>query len=119
MQHWIQKFRNAFRGIYFGCRGESSFLVHTIVGMAVVLAAIALRCEPWQWCILLLCITLVMSLELLNSGLEHLARAVCRDQNEDVGRALDIASGAVLCASLFAAIMGVVILGGRLLSLIN
>ena len=114
MQHWLTKFRNAFRGIYFGSAQQSSFLVHAIAACIVMAAATALRCESWQWCVLLLCIAIVLSLELMNSALEHFAKGVCGEENTEVGKALDIASGAVLCASVFASIVGTVILGGQL-----
>ena len=113
MQHWIQKFRNAMHGIGIGSYGQSSFSVHGAVAIAVIAIAFALRCQAWQWCVLLLCIALVMSLELVNSALELLARGLCKEHNERVGKALDVASGAVLCASLFAAIIGFIVLGGR------
>ena len=56
MQHWIRKFRNAFRGLLTGARGQTSFFVHIPIAVAVLLAAWRLQCELWQWCCLLLCI---------------------------------------------------------------
>ena len=43
-----------------------------------------------EWCVLLLCVGLVMSAELFNSAFESLARAVTRDFDDDVQDALDI-----------------------------
>ncbi len=104
--HWKRKFANAFRGIYLGMNGQSSFCVHVPIAMGVMLLAFVLRCAAWQWCVLMMCIALVVSLELLNSSIESLAKGLCQEHNEHVGRALDIASGAVLVASLFAALIG-------------
>lgn len=105
-RHWMQKFRNALRGVAFGVHGQSSFAVHLPVAVLVVLLAWWLDCQLWQWTMLLLCISSVIALELLNSALETLAKELCHEQNEQVGRALDIASGAVLVASIFAALIG-------------
>lgn len=113
MNHWISKFRNALRGIAFGMDGQSSFLVHIPIALAVLAAAWWLECNYWQWCVLVLCIVLVLTLELMNSAIEFLAKGLCQEHNENVGKALDIASGAVLVASIFAALIGGFILIGK------
>jgi diacylglycerol kinase len=117
VKHWIDKFRNAFRGLWWGIVGQSSFSVHFPMAIAVLIAAGWLGCELVESCLLLLCIGLVLSLELVNSAIEYLARGLCREQNQQVGYALDIASAAVLVSSLIAAFVGVLILGNRLLLL--
>mgnify|MGYP003666362594 CR=1 FL=1 len=109
MEHWIAKFRNAAKGLPAGMLGQSSFAVHLAVSLAVVVLAILLECQIWQWCVLLLCMALVLSLELMNSAVESLAKGLCKEHNEHVGRSLDIASGAVLIASIFAAIVGLIV----------
>ena len=119
LRHWIRKFAIALRGIRFGMSGQTSFTAHIIVGAMVLVFAAILNCSSWQWCVLLLCIGLVFSAELANSAVEELARGLCREQNENVGRALDIASGAVLVASLFAAAIGIIVLGAQLLAKIS
>lgn len=104
--HWYNKFANALRGIRLGSVGQSSFRVHLTLSAATLGLAYALHCEAWQWSVLGLCIGLVLSLELVNSSLESLAKGVCTEHNEHVGRALDIASGAVLVASCVSAVIG-------------
>ncbi len=113
--HWYHKFANAMRGIRIGIVGQSSFHVHLTLAVATLGLALALHCEVWQWCALGLCIGLVLSLELINSALESLAKGVCSEHNEHVGRALDIASGAVLVASCVAAVIGLAIFLEQLL----
>lgn len=106
MKHWTSKFRNALRGLWFGTAGQSSFVVHIPIAIAVLAIAGLLKCEAWQWCALALCISVVLSLELVNSSIEKLAKGLCHEHNESVGQALDIASGAVLLASCIAALIG-------------
>lgn len=98
-----------------GIAGQSSFIVHIFVAVGVLGLALLLNCELWQWCILGLCIAVVMSLELINSAIEALARGLCQEQNEQVGKSLDIASGAVLLASIAAACIGIGIFVQRVL----
>lgn len=119
MQHWVNKFRCAGRGLLLGVHGQSSFAVHFAIAAAVIGAAILLRCELWQWCTLLLCIALVLGLEYINSAIEHLAKGLCTTQNEHVGAALDIASAAVLIASIIAVVIGGLIFTSQFLRLLG
>ena len=102
-------FRDAFRGIRVGVLGERSFAVHIPAAIAVVAAGVFFNVTTTEWLVLVLCIALVMTAELLNTALEHLAKAVTRERNVHVGAALDIAAGAVLVASIGAVICGAVI----------
>ena len=112
---WYAKFANAFRGVAVGIRGQSSFNVHFVFGAAVLLAGAVLQiADPRQWCLLILCITIVLSAELFNSALERLARAISDQPDTDLGAALDIGSAAVLLAAIGAAIVGAVIFLARL-----
>ncbi|MGN6135129.1 MAG: diacylglycerol kinase [Aureliella sp.] len=109
MKHWIRKFHLAARGVFYGIRGQTSFAIHLPVAVAVVALAALLRCTLWQWCALVLCIGLVFAAELANSAIEELAAGLSPGHNDQVGRALDIASGAVLLACLTSATVGALI----------
>ena len=109
MTHWVNKFRCAFRGLGFGIAGQSSFYVHIPIAIAVLVLAAFLQCSGVQWCLLVLCIALVWSFELINSAVEFLARGLCDHQNPWVGKALDTASAAVLVASIGSAVIGVIV----------
>lgn len=111
---WGDKFRDALRGLKFGVRGHSSFFVHFFVAALVLAAAVALNCTLDQWCILLLCIGLVMTTELINSAIETLHRGLDAETRERNWKALDIAAGAVLLASITAAVVGLLIFVNRL-----
>jgi diacylglycerol kinase len=117
MKHWRDKFRNAFRGLRLGIVGQSSFSVHFPVALLVLATAGLLRCSLIEFCLLLLCIGLVLSLELMNSAVEYLARGLCKEHNVHVGYALDIASSAVLVAAIVSSIVGVAVLGQRCVAL--
>jgi diacylglycerol kinase len=103
---WPQKFRCAFRGIIWAIRCERSFAVHCVMAVAVIAAAAFLRPTRLEWCLLLLCISTVLAAELFNSALEHLARAVTRERNEDIRNALDTSAGAVLVVAIGPALAG-------------
>ncbi len=111
---WPRKFRDAFCGIAIGVRGQASFGVHLVCAVGVLVAATLLRASLTEWCLLVLCITVVLSAEMFNSALEYLAKAIDRRENELLAAALDIASAAVLLAALGAAVVGAIVFLMRL-----
>ena len=113
-RRWAEKFRNAFRGLKQGVRGQSSFFGHFFAAAAVLAAAVAMRVDCLQWCVLILCITLVLAAEMFNSALESMARAITDQRHPDIGNALDIGSAAVLLMAGGAAVAGLVIFLNRL-----
>ena len=116
---FVNKFRCAFRGIAVGSRRQSSFLVHLVAAAAVIGVSVWLKVTAVEWCLLALCIALVLTLELFNSSIESLAKAIDRQHNENLRDALDIASGAVLVGAIGTAVVGAVILLPRLLQLLG
>jgi len=112
---WARKFYLAARGVAWAFRTQVNFRVHLALAVAVVAAAAVLQCNLVEWCVLVLCITTVLAAETFNTALEHLARAVTREQHEEIRNALDTAAGAVLLTAVGAATVGAAILGHRLL----
>ena len=111
---WAHKFRDAFRGVKEGVRGQSSFFVHFLVAAGVAAAGVALRVSLAEWCLLLLCIAGVLTTEMFNSALESMAKAITGESDPHLGNSLDIGSAAVLLASMGAAIVGTIIFAHRL-----
>jgi diacylglycerol kinase len=116
---WGPKFAAAFRGLKLGVRGHSSFSVHFFFAALVVAAAVVLRCDLVQWCLLLGCIGLVLTAELFNSAVETLFRGLDEATRERVWPCLDIAAGAVLLASITASVVGAIIFLSKLATLLG
>ncbi len=116
---WNDKFACAFRGLREGVRGGTSFVAHFFIAIVVIAAAAATRMRPVEWCVLLLCITVVFAAELFNTALEAMARAVTRETNPHIRDALDIAAAAVLTVAAGSVVVGVVLFGSRLWQLLQ
>ncbi len=111
---WRLRVSDAFRGMKLGIRNHSTFFVHFFFAALVLASAFLLGCEVSDWCILILCIGMVLTAELFNSALETLFRGL-DDETKGRGRkALDVAAGAVLLASIFAAIVGIIVFVHRI-----
>ena len=70
--------------------------IHFLASTIVVLLGFYFSIEAWEWCILILVSTLVISLELINSGIENLVDLVTLEQNLMARKVKDIAAAAVL-----------------------
>ena len=116
---WKEKFGDAFRGLKLGIRGHSSFFVHFFFAALVIAGAVVLRCEPQQWCLLLGCIGLVLTAELFNSAMETLFHGLDPATKARTKACLDIAAGAVLMASITAAIIGTIVFLQRLAAILH
>jgi len=116
---WSAKFGDALRGLKFGVRGQSSFFVHFFFSALVLAAAVVLRCDLEQWCILLMCVGLVLTAELFNSAVETLFRGLDEVAKAKCRRCLDISAGAVLLASVFAIVIGAAVFISRLMAILE
>jgi diacylglycerol kinase len=106
---WVRKFRDAFRGVAVGVRGQSSFRVHFFFAVAVIATAALLQASWIEWAVLLLCIAVVLATEMFNSALESLAKAITDQHDPRLADALDTGSAAVLVASIGAALIGAIV----------
>jgi diacylglycerol kinase len=110
---WFGKFRDAFRGMREGVRGQHSFGVHFLAAAAVAAVGAAMGLSLVEWCLVVICIAGVMGAELFNSALESMAKAITGEYDPHVGKALDVGSAAVLAAAIGAAAVGAIVFGHR------
>lgn len=104
---WSRKFSDAFSGLSEAVHRQSSYYAHFTATIAVVFSAWYLgNFDAVRWSLLVLCIVIVIAAEMFNTALESLARAVTSSYNPFIGRALNIAGGAVLTLAFGAAIVG-------------
>jgi diacylglycerol kinase len=114
LRRWTNKFRCSLRGLWVALSRQGSFYVHVVAAVAVIGLAAWLGPTLVEWLLLVLCITAVFAAELFNTALEHLAKAVTREEHPEVRDALDVASGAVLAVSVGAAVVGAAVLAPML-----
>jgi diacylglycerol kinase len=111
---WFVKFRDAFRGVVEGVRGQNSFAVHFIIAAAAIVAGFVLKISLTEWCFLAICIAGVLTAEMFNSSLEFMAKAITSKSDPHLRNSLDIGSAAVLTASVGAGVVGAIIFINRL-----
>jgi diacylglycerol kinase (ATP) len=114
MKRFINSFKFAAKGFRAALSGQVNLRIHLCVTLAVIIAGISFRVSATEWCILLLCIGLVISLELINTAIEKLVDMVSPEWKEQAGQIKDIAASAVLWSSIISALIGLIIFGTHL-----
>jgi len=100
-------------------REPQNTYVHLPAACIVFAVGCILQIDRVEWCLIVFAIAIVFVSESLNSALESLADAVHPTEHPLVGRAKDVAAGAVLLASFAAAAVGLIIFLPKLFALLN
>jgi diacylglycerol kinase len=98
----------AINGILLGYK-EKNFIIHNLVSICVIIFGIILNISLIEWCIIILCIGVVLTAELINTTIENIVNELSPQQSIFAKNTKDIAAGAVLIAAITAAIIGSII----------
>lgn len=123
-QHWknrtfLSSLDFAWSGIRQAVSEERNMKTHLLAAGLAVLAGFLLGATALDWLFLLSAIFGVITLELLNSAIENLVDLVCGPRFSDFAKAAkDMAAGAVLLWSVYAALVGLIVFVPKLLALL-
>jgi undecaprenol kinase/diacylglycerol kinase (ATP) len=115
----IQSFGFALQGIKSGFHKQLNIKLQLMSGVVAIVLSILLEIKAYEWCLIILCIGFVLALEMLNTALEKLADIVNPNYSDKIKTVKDIAAGAVLIASVTALVIGVIIFGSKIITLLN
>jgi undecaprenol kinase len=113
-----------FKSVSFALTGlklalqEKHFRIHLVATVLAIVLGFLLHISSTEWCIILMCIGAVLSLEIVNTAIEHLVDLVEPNFNPKAGAIKDLAAGAVLVFSIIAALIGIMIFGKYILALL-
>lgn len=114
-----RSFGYAFKGIGYAAATQLNFRVHLVAMFTAGFMGYWLKVSGNEWRWIILCITLVLVVELLNTAIETLTDLVSPGYNEKAGHVKDVAAGAVVITALFALITGSIIFLPKLLNLLG
>lgn len=115
----IRSVRIALAGVWLMLKTQQNAWIHATATLAVIAMGFLLEVSRADWLWLILAIVAVWTAEALNTALELLADAASPDFHPLVGKAKDVAAGAVLIAALGAVVIGAAIFGPPLLELLQ
>jgi diacylglycerol kinase len=84
--------------------------LHVIAAILVTLIGLYFGFTKAEWCWIVLTITVVWTAEAFNTALEFLADAVTPNYHPLIGKAKDVAAGAVLLAAIGSVLIGLIII---------
>lgn len=112
---FIKSASHAFDGLYLAFRSQRNFRKHLYIASAVLLAAILLKVSILAFCILLLCNSLVLVMELINSVFEFALDAYYKNKYSRLVKfAKDISAASVLLMAVTSMTIAFFILGDRI-----
>jgi len=108
----IRSFGYAFKGIGTLFRTQVHARIHAVAIAAIAVQGLWVGLEAWEWCALVGCMALVISLEAVNTAVELLADKISPAHDELVGKAKDVAAGAVLLAVVLSGVVWALVFWG-------
>lgn len=106
----ISSLEFALTGIFTAFKEERNMRKHAISAVTVILFGLLFQVSPVEWLFLLLSVFLVIAFEIINSAIENVVDLASNYHfSMRAKNAKDMAAGAVLVVSGFAAITGLII----------
>ena len=102
-------FSNAFKGISEVFGRERNMKIHMVLACTAIILGITLHLSRPEWIMIILCIGLVFTVEIINTAIERIVDLLSPEKKELAGKAKDISAGAVLIAAITASIIGLII----------
>ncbi|MEK7498008.1 MAG: diacylglycerol kinase family protein [Patescibacteria group bacterium] len=114
----IKSFGYAGRGLVDALRDEPNLRIHLLVTVIVIILGFIFRLGPTEWAVLTVCVTLVISLELINTVLEEMVDLASPEISETARKAKDISAAAVFTSSVGAILVGLLLFLPKILQFV-
>ena len=115
-----------FNALLFALQGIKQFFtrdrngqIQMVIGITAIIIGFTVSLSSFQWLLVLFCIGLVISLEMINSAIERYCDLVTTDFDPGIKIIKDVAAGAVLVASITSLIIGLIIFIPALVQFLN
>jgi diacylglycerol kinase len=105
----IRSFSYSWNGLKLFFRSEHNSWIHAVSAAAVIVLGFVFGVKLWEWALLVLAIGLVFITECINTSIEFLTDLVSPGYHEKAGKVKDLASAAVLIASIIAVCIGAIV----------
>jgi diacylglycerol kinase (ATP) len=115
----FKSFIFAWRGLRWLVHTEHNARVHLAASMAAVFVGLFLGISPGDWRWIFLAMAMVWLAEAFNTAIEKLCDRIEPEFDPAIGRIKDVSAGAVLIASITAALIGFLTLWPPILALLT
>jgi diacylglycerol kinase (ATP) len=115
----VRSFKCAFKGMRVMISSQHNAWLHAIATALVIGLGLYFRLSTAEWSVLVLAMMSVWTSEALNTAFEFLTDVASPEFHPLAEKAKDVAAGAVLIAAIGSVVIGLLILGPRLLALMR
>lgn len=112
----MRSFYYAFKGLLMLFRSQKNARIHLFFFLLVMCCGFLFKITAIEWSIILLCSSLVIAAEAVNTSIEKLADSVHPDHHAGIGESKDIGAAAVLITAIAALSVGLIIFVPKLVS---
>ncbi len=114
----MKRFKYAIDGLIAAFRSEVNMHIHVAAAVLACIAGFYFHLSAVEWSIIILCIVLVISLELINTSIEEVCNMIHPGKHPVIKKIKDISAGAVLLAAIGSVIAAFIIFLPKLLSIL-
>ena len=119
VKRFFKGFGYAFCGIISAVKKEQNLLIELIVASITIILGFLLNISTIEFCIVVITIGIVISLELVNSAIEYTVDMAMPEMHPLAKIAKDVAAGSVLFFSICAFIIGLIIYLPKIISILS
>lgn len=105
----ILSFYYAFQGIHAFFKSQPNMYIHGLAAMIAIICGIGFQITGVEWALVILCISLVLAVEMMNSAIEVLVDMVSPDWSAKAKYIKDVSAAAVLVVAIGSAVIGALI----------
>ena len=109
----------AIEGLIYAYKNEKSLLVHAICTITAIILGLIFKLSPGEWSTILITLSVILSVELLNTAIEAVVDMVTLEYNPLAKIAKDCGGGATFVVSMTGVIIAIVIFGPKVLALLG
>jgi diacylglycerol kinase (ATP) len=107
----IQSFGHALQGWWYVVRTQQNAWIHVTISVVIIAISAWLRLNARDWAVIILAIAVVFMAEFLNTAIEVVVDLASPQKHPLAKVAKDVGAGAVLIAACAAVVIGLLILG--------
>jgi len=110
--------RCALSGLGTVFKEEQNFKTEVLLAAFTLLAGVAIQISKIEMIVVIICITIVLTTEIINTAIEDLCDKVEPHHDKTIGKIKDIMAGSVLIASVSSLVVGAIIFVPKIFALI-
>ena len=117
MRKFIKSFKFAKTGLRTVLKEERYFKTGIVVGILTIIGSFIFRLSYFEKAVIILCITIVIAAEIVNTAIEDLCDKIEPNQDPVIGKIKDVSSAFVLVTAIGVTIVGLIIFGNHFLDI--